>query len=178
MRILRTTQLLSLIVLTSALAPVNVCQAAKDTSPSSVRSSLLDELNAALTKMDGSAKEVDSIETSIKKARTDVNRLAADFGTSSTSTVNAKLLQLISDRVDRIQRRMDQVKVELAVLRDTFRKIESQATAAKMPIIARLAGRAVTEVNALQKRTVVGQSLIDQLRKDIRKLSEKKATDA
>ena len=70
------------------------------------------------------------------------------------------------------------MKVELAVLHDTFRKIESQATAAMMPIIARLAARAVTEVDALQKRTVVGQSLIDQLRKDIRKLSEKKATDA
>ncbi len=178
MRFLRTTQLLSLIVLSSAMAPVNVCGAVKDTDPSSVRPSLLDELNAALTDLDGSAKQLDSIETSIDKVRADVNRLAADIGTSSTSAVNAKLLQLISSRVDQIQKRLDQVKVELTVLRDTFRKIESQATAARMPIIARLAARAVAEVDALGKRTVADQSRIDQLRKDIRKLTQKKVTDA
>ena len=56
-------------------------------------------------------------------------------------------------------------------------KIQNEATAAKMPIIARLAARAVTEVDALRKRSVADQVKIDQLRKDIRKLSERKATD-
>lgn len=177
MRILRTTQLLSVIVLSSTLAPVNVCQAGPDTSPPSVRSSLLGELNAALTKLDSSAKKLDSIGTSIAKVRTDVNRLAADFGTGSTSAVNTKLLKIISSRVDGIQKRVDQVKMELTVLRETFRKIQNEATAAKMPIIARLAARAVTEVDALRKRSVADQVKIDQLRKDIRKLSERKATD-
>lgn len=177
MRILRTTQLLSVIVLSSILAPVNVCQAGPGASPPSVRSSLLDELNAALTKLDSSAKKLDSIGTSIAKVRTDVNRLAADFGTGSTSAVNTKLLKIISSRVDGIQKRVDQVKMELTVLSDTFGKIQNEATAAKMPIIARLAARAVTEVDALGKRTVADQVKIDQLRKDIRKLSERKATD-
>lgn len=177
MRILRTTQLLSVIVLSSILAPVNVCQAGPGASPPSVRSSLLDELNAALTKLDSSAKKLDSIGTSIAKVRTDVNRLAADFGTGSTSAVNTKLLKIISSRVDGIQKRVDQVKMELTVLRETFGKIQNEATAAKMPIIARLAARAVTEVDALRKRSVADQVKIDQLRKDIRKLSERKATD-
>lgn len=177
MRILRTTQLLSVIVLSSILAPVNVCQAGPGASPPSVRSSLLDELNAALTKLDSSAKKLDSIGTSIAKVRTDVNRLAADFGTGSTSAVNTKLLKIISSRVDGIQKRVDQVKMELTVLSDTFGKIQNEATAARMPIIARLAARAVTEVDALGKRTVADQVKIDQLRKDIRKLSERKATD-
>ena len=171
MRFLRTTQLLSLIVLSSAMAPVNVYGAVKD-----IRTSLLGELNAALTKLGDTATELDSIGTSIDKVRTDVTRLAADL-TISTSATNTKLIHLISSRVDRIQKRLDRVKVELVVLGDTFGKIQKQATAASMPMIARSAAGAVAKVDALGKRTVVEQSRIDQLRKDIRTLAQKKVTD-